>query len=348
MKNSNNTQKYLLKSRLLKQVAQACEDCSIDIYRLLAIAGFPTALLKFDDREIEHQDYAELLMHAASISGNSLFGMHVGKRLEVEKIGALGALLSHQQDLASCYPVMHYIADAEKHGATHSIEIVGQRAFHCINYLFKGNTRQMALAGLVGAHTVFSALLGDNWRPLCLHLKQQPQKDIEELAAFLGFKVKVDSTRDAIEIDKNDLYSQQRTSLIPQRKLKIELAQALNSIKDVVGLVRKFVQYGLPLHRFEKEDIAFTLGVHQRTLQNTLATHNTTYAEILREERIALSQHYLLQTSYSINEIAEQLGYSCAAAYVPQFKKWFGVTPLQWKKQQQHRSLEGPNLPPVN
>ena len=49
--------------------------------------------------------------------------------------------------------------------------------------------------------------------------------------------------------------------------------------------------------------------------------------------RQALAERYLAERSFSVNEIAFLLGYSEPSAFHRTFKRWRGVTPLEFRQQ---------------
>lgn len=58
-----------------------------------------------------------------------------------------------------------------------------------------------------------------------------------------------------------------------------------------------------------------------------------TYTEILRTIRIERSQDFLTNTTMTVANIAEAIGYDTTEHYIRQFKKYTGVTPSVYRKQ---------------
>ncbi len=79
-------------------------------------------------------------------------------------------------------------------------------------------------------------------------------------------------------------------------------------------------------------ETAHALNVPERTLRHQLQQHNTSYKQI-REEIIKDKALRLMEyKEYSIEMIAELLGYSEPAAFNHAFKRWFGQSPRQYTK----------------
>lgn len=79
-------------------------------------------------------------------------------------------------------------------------------------------------------------------------------------------------------------------------------------------------------------ETANALNVPERTLRHQLQQQDTSYKQI-REELLKEKSLILLQDQqYSIEQVAELLGYSESAAFNHAFKRWFGLSPKQYLK----------------
>lgn len=79
-------------------------------------------------------------------------------------------------------------------------------------------------------------------------------------------------------------------------------------------------------------ETAAALNVPERTLRHQLQQVGMSYKQ-LREQLMQQKALQLLQSQqYSIEQIAEQLGYSESAAFNHAFKRWFGQSPKQYMK----------------
>lgn len=80
------------------------------------------------------------------------------------------------------------------------------------------------------------------------------------------------------------------------------------------------------------EEAATRLHVSTRTLKRRLASSNTSYSDLLREERFARATTLLRSTSLSIDEISERSGYSDVANFTRAFRRWAGTTPTAYRR----------------
>lgn len=82
------------------------------------------------------------------------------------------------------------------------------------------------------------------------------------------------------------------------------------------------------------EAIASTLNTTSRTVQRKLVAENTSFQELVDDVRVNVSTEYLLTTELSVEDIAERIGYSDAAAFSNAFKRWTGIAPTAYRKKE--------------
>ena len=78
--------------------------------------------------------------------------------------------------------------------------------------------------------------------------------------------------------------------------------------------------------------IARGLGSSPRSLQRRLSVEGTSYQEILDEIRRESAEAYLRGSSMSCSEVGYLLGFSEPAAFTRAFKRWRGLTPLEFRR----------------
>lgn len=111
--------------------------------------------------------------------------------------------------------------------------------------------------------------------------------------------------------------------------------ERLNSEEDELNVLIQRVQNYLELQQGvipSMAETAHALNLPERTLRYQLQQLNTSYKEI-REQLIKHKALRLIEyKEYSIEVIAELLGYSEPAAFNHAFKRWFGQSPRQYGK----------------
>ena len=88
-----------------------------------------------------------------------------------------------------------------------------------------------------------------------------------------------------------------------------------------------------PAARFpDLEEAARRLRVSSRTLRRHLSQAGTTFQAVRDEVRRTRSTVLLEQSRLSIEDVAEELGFSDAAGFARAFQRWTGETPSNYRR----------------
>lgn len=74
-------------------------------------------------------------------------------------------------------------------------------------------------------------------------------------------------------------------------------------------------------------DVARQLGYSQRTFRRRLTERGTSFMDCVNDVRHQLALRYLATTTFTVEAIAERLGYSDTANFRHAFRRWTGVSP---------------------
>ena len=96
--------------------------------------------------------------------------------------------------------------------------------------------------------------------------------------------------------------------------------------------VRMAIILHLGTKRLNINDISTTLERHPKQLQRELSGEGETYSSILERVREEIGCSLLETSNISVHTIAGYLDYSNSSAFLLAFKRWRGMTPLQYRK----------------
>jgi AraC-like DNA-binding protein len=88
------------------------------------------------------------------------------------------------------------------------------------------------------------------------------------------------------------------------------------------------------------EFLSTSLGLSPKKLQRLLGGEKTTFSEILERERMAMARKLLLTTDAPIANIAGLLDYSATAPFTQAFKRWTGMSPMEFRKAERPAFLQ--------
>jgi AraC-like DNA-binding protein len=95
--------------------------------------------------------------------------------------------------------------------------------------------------------------------------------------------------------------------------------------------VQRVLPQLLPHGKANTSEVARQLGLSRRTLSRSLFAEGVTFAEILEELRAALAKRYLSDRELPVSEIAWLLGYREISSFTHAFKRWTGMSPIQFR-----------------
>ena len=81
------------------------------------------------------------------------------------------------------------------------------------------------------------------------------------------------------------------------------------------------------------EQMSVRLGLSPRTLQRRLTDLGRHYQEIVDDVRTSLAVEFLTQTTLSVEEVAQRVGFSEASNFRKAFRKWTGKAPAQFRSE---------------
>lgn len=109
------------------------------------------------------------------------------------------------------------------------------------------------------------------------------------------------------------------------------LARRQESGSDLTEQVRRY----LDMFRGDfpgARDAARLAGLPERSFRRRLNEEGTSFRALLEEVRFRKACTFLRQTDKPVDELARQLGYAEAAAFIHAFRRWAGMTPAAWRK----------------
>lgn len=87
------------------------------------------------------------------------------------------------------------------------------------------------------------------------------------------------------------------------------------------------------LHELSEDQIAAALFMSKRTLARQLAADGTSFREIRDAILSEQARRYLTDSTLSVDAIATLLNYHDSSNFRRAFKRWFNVTPSQYRNQ---------------
>ncbi len=113
-----------------------------------------------------------------------------------------------------------------------------------------------------------------------------------------------------------------------------ETANEHNRVNINTRAVKKSILNRLKAEIPKADEIARDLGMSVRSLQQKLKKEGTTFQEILNLVRKEIAIRQLSNSNNNVTDVAFLIGFSDISVFSRNFKKWTGLTPTEFQKQQ--------------
>jgi AraC-like DNA-binding protein len=283
---------------------------------------------------IAMEDYINLLNLGAELSGQSLFGFELGKRIQAKDYGVLGYLVESCENLSQAIDALirfdSLVADI---GDTHVHPLANQVK---LDWVPKStNCKQMVLRNTTAWVETVRKILGESYKPDEITFAFDLTSDeLTLLTDWFSCNVIVRAKTNSIIFSKALLSipftSENRAmfrALIEVTENELQARSSQSNIKEQITLLLKAKA---SLRQCDQTRIAAALFVSPRTLQRKLKQQGVSFMELLNLER--QSRVDFLLTQYSIAETALELGFQEQSSFTHAFKKWRGMTPLKYQQ----------------
>ena len=128
--------------------------------------------------------------------------------------------------------------------------------------------------------------------------------------------------------------------------LKAYFNGRIKFLPDAKRSICRFIRAVLPsilgMGLSDLDTFARSLNLHPKKLQRLLKDEGESFSDILNDVRMDLAHSLLLNTDSSILHIASLLDYSTDRPFTTASKRWFGLSPTQYRKK--HLAEQSPEL----
>ena len=297
--------------------------------------GISASVVDDPDETLEWTSAVALLDDCSHTLDDELFGMHLADVQGAEVYGLVAALARSAPTLreglrciSDFLPFLHSPgAEVEVVTGTHSSEL---RWFPQADF---ATFEQANHHGLMLAVRLLQSVGGRAFRPSYAISVSQARYSQEAIERGLGCKVHWRAANDAIGFS-SELLDRPLDSANPilfglLASYMLELKRA-----DGPSLIEQVEAYAAGSFRSGHCTIggcAARLGLSPRTLQKRLMARGTSFSAIVEEQREEAAKRILRETHWTLDEIADHLGYSEKSSFSRAFKKSTGLTPLAFR-----------------
>ncbi|HEX6590905.1 MAG TPA: AraC family transcriptional regulator [Moraxellaceae bacterium] len=314
------------------------EDWGIPAEKVLEGTGLTRAQLDTPELVVPFADVVAMFNNGFRLSQSTDLGLRYAAQLRPSSHGLLGAAVLTGSNLQSAidlfYDYVGLIApflllhqEDRRHNRVLVLELISD---------VPGVDPVMTYdIMLLSTFNILKLIIGERTRELVFHFAHPAPAHADAYARYFDGHVQFNASCYGVSIPREFLDARVPTAdedthrlLVGQISERMDLVHAQSSFVDSVRFHLKRTDGPLP----RMSSVASAFNMSARTFRNRLRRHNTSFQSLLDKERHEQAVHYLRGTDKSVKEIAYILGFQESSNFSRVFKKWTGVTPLDYRR----------------
>ncbi len=319
-------------------IVQALDLEGLDCRSLFAELGLDYAALSDPDARFAQDDMTRLWQRAVVITGNPAIGLNLAKVMRPGAMHVVGYALMSSSTLKESFQRLVRYQRIIAEGA--DVQLMPSENGYLLTLAIHGDqlppARQSA-EGSLGSILAFGRwLTGKLLVPVEVYLQGEPPVDVEPYQSLFQAPLRFNARCHGLLISHVDMD-------IPLLTANAELAQlhdrfagdylARFSGSRVTHQARQVICRLLPQGEPRRETVAQLLHLSERTLQRRLDEEGTSFQQLLDDTRRMLAEQYLGRADLALLEIAYLLGFADPSNFYRAFKRWFSMTPGEYRAQ---------------
>ncbi len=282
--------------------------------------------------------YYELLERIAALIGDAAdLPVRVGRSMECDDYGAFGLAWKTAPNLRASF------ARAERYWrlltsvADYEVRPSGDDAYFILH---RSGPRRLGMrlsneATLASVTSMIRQVSPRDFAPLEVHLRHASPPEVSAHENYFGCPVRFGAEQDALLVSGEALARQNRLADKGMTRFLLDhLDQELVKVEDdrtyqhtVSEAIAQSLSAGVP----RMQVVARRLGVSERTLQRRLGEEGLSFQKLVDKARRELAEGLLLQSDYSLAEVAFLTGFSEQSAFNRAFRRWGNQTPSAFR-----------------
>lgn len=135
-----------------------------------------------------------------------------------------------------------------------------------------------------------------------------------------------------LDIQDSQTMIQMIMNIKEQFNLYISEYSEEKSDKNIISKVTTYIDENITNYELSVSMLADYFNISISNLSHQFkAQKNCTISGYITEKRFAYAGELLLETDYTVNAIAELLGYSQARSFIRKFRQYYGMTPIEYR-----------------
>ncbi|WP_410210703.1 AraC family transcriptional regulator [Aquirhabdus sp.] len=283
---------------------------------------------------VDFKTFSELFKRAVILTNEPGLGFHIGKQMKVSCHGLIGFAAMIAKDVREALEIAQQFINLQSSAYSLRLEVEGDLAYYYVNEVYPdyslGEVGTIAI--LLGFVMMGEAITGHHLEGSGDVMFKCPDY-FDRFQQLLPGTIRFDQpyTRivfPAAYLELPLIMADPLTARLAREQCKREL-NALMKDTSFSRLVSELV-YDEALGFCTIEEVADKLHLSTRTLQRQLAQENQSFSTLIDELRQRKATAMVKKREFSLELIAEKLGYTDTTNFIRAFKRWTGKTPKKY------------------
>lgn len=323
-------------------VIECLQQQGLDPDQVLGNVRVQRILQGHADERISLPDWLDIIDSACRATGDPLFTLKVAQAIRLRHIGVLGFLLSTCSNLAQAGQILLRYEPLLDGVNTVDLQVTDHACTLTWLPLIEHPAPSLAMLAIaIWAHQI-------RW------LTDRPEltfgadftfaaptraEDLRALQATFGGPLRFNTARSALIAPRHalDLPITQRDPVVHgllKQRADAELESLTSAIPGLPQDIEALLMRELLKGEATLQHISQLLGMPPRTLQSRLSAAGLSYRDLVERVRLKLALQHLSDHQTPLTQIASLLGYANQTGFQSAFKKWTGLTPGEFRRQQ--------------
>lgn len=323
-------------SSWVRGMVEAIELDGLDGRALFAELGLDYRALDDPDARFPQDAMSRLWQRAVTLSGNPAIALNIA-RVHTPAFPVLGYALMSSRNLGEGLERLERYQRIIAEGADLSFRRLPEGCLFSVRV--HGDRlpppRQSAECSLASLIALVRWITGRHLKPLEVRLAGEPPLDATPYQALFEAPLSFGHGQCALLFSHADMSAALPTANAELARLHDRFAGdylARFASSRFSHQTRQVLCRLLPQGEPRREAVADALHLSERTLQRRLQEEGSSYQQLLDDTRRELAEQYLATPHMTLLEIAYLLGFSEPSNFFRAFRRWFGVTPGEYRE----------------
>ncbi|ERS12730.1 transcriptional regulator [Marinobacter sp. C1S70] len=322
---------------MLRLIYEAMKRRGIDTDAIFSRLGVNEQYVYTDQLRTPHSAQLYFWQAVEDVSGDPDVGLHLGPLLPAYKGQVLEYLFlsspTFGEGLRRAQNYQRLLSDA----ANTDFFVAGDEACMVLDTASDDVRRlkhfnECFVQGLI---TFFKSITDGNFYPSRIEFEHDRQQGQDHVREVLGCDVVFGAEENRLYFPAELLshaspHAEPELLALHERFASEQVARLEK--KDIVGQVERIIAELLDSGEVTLDAVAERLGIKPRTLRTRLTEAETSFNQVLADFRYRLARQLLATTDESIDEIVYLTGFSEPSTFYRAFKRWSGMTPIEYRK----------------